>query len=123
MQTKPAPVERPRSRAVSARSRKLCKADASHQELVKARREREAAEIVGNSSDSDSRRLQLRRLQRERMKPGKLYSQRARVGSNLAVTHPEQSAAEESRLHRSNEPTADSEGGAGLERELTADTA
>lgn len=123
MQSKPAPVEQLRSRAVPARSRKLSKADAFHHELVRARREREAAEIVGSSSDLDSRRLQLRRLQRERMRPGKLYRQRARVASNLAVTDPEQAAADESRLHQGNEPTADSEAGAGLERELTADTA
>lgn len=106
------------------RSRVPPTADADHQELVRQRRELEAAEVVGDPQDGEqvtSERLRLRRLQKVRMAPKPLHSNPRRVGSNAVLTAtPDEAAAEESRLHRSDEATADQEGG-GLEIEPTAD--
>lgn len=104
----------PRSRVPSA-------ADALHQEVVRQRREAESAEVIGSRHDETSTRVQLRRAQRLRMRPAPLGSNPRRVGSNAVLTATrDEAAAEESMLHRSDEATADQEGG-GLEIEPTAD--
>jgi hypothetical protein len=60
--------------AVPARSRRPSAADAAHQEVVRQRREHEASQIVGNTQDSDSPRLQKRRAHKARLAPQPLGS-------------------------------------------------